>query len=388
MAKLFIIADDFTGALDTGVQFAAHGAATRVVTRLDGGFALEGVQVLVLDAETRHLPAEEAYRVVHEAVSAAREAEVPYIYKKTDSGLRGNVGAELAAAMDALGVEGMPFIPELPSMHRVARGGVYYVDGVPVADSVFGRDPFEPVTSSSIGDIIARQTDKPVSVLGPGRGVPLMGIGAYDAETDEDLSRIGEELGLKGLRLSAGCAGFAAVLAGMLGLRGEPPRIPALPRSFFMVCGSINPVTRAQVVRAAEAGFTRVWMGGVLDGPASPRMILDANRQLEDVAVLPGEDRLRVSEELASAAKGFLDRGLNATLMCVGGDTLMALMRAVGVSALTPVCEMDKGVVLTSFDYAPAGGAQRTYYIMAKSGGFGDPGLLCRLADRLAGDIS
>ena len=38
MVKLLIIADDFTGALDTGVQFAARGAATRVIT--DPAFAL------------------------------------------------------------------------------------------------------------------------------------------------------------------------------------------------------------------------------------------------------------------------------------------------------------------------------------------------------------
>ena len=33
MLLLLIIADDFTGALDTGVQFAAYGAATRVMVK-------------------------------------------------------------------------------------------------------------------------------------------------------------------------------------------------------------------------------------------------------------------------------------------------------------------------------------------------------------------
>lgn len=66
MVKLLIIADDFTGALDTGVQFAAGGAETRVVTNTDYDFDSvdENVQVLVLDAETRHLSRDEAYRVV------------------------------------------------------------------------------------------------------------------------------------------------------------------------------------------------------------------------------------------------------------------------------------------------------------------------------------
>ena len=45
--------------------------------------------------------------------------------------------------------------------------------------------------------------------------------------------------------------------------------------------------------------------------------------------------------------------------MCVGGDTLLALMKAVNVSELVPVCEIERGVVLTSFIYHG-----KNYYIM------------------------
>ena len=66
MITLLIIADDFTGALDTGVQFAAGGTVVRVVTdiRYDYRKADEGVRVLVMDAETRHLDSRDAYEVV------------------------------------------------------------------------------------------------------------------------------------------------------------------------------------------------------------------------------------------------------------------------------------------------------------------------------------
>ena len=78
MVKLLIIADDFTGALDTGVKFAARGAVTRVVT--DPAFDFAGVdaqvQVLVMDAETRHLKPEAAYSVVRQAAERALEAGV------------------------------------------------------------------------------------------------------------------------------------------------------------------------------------------------------------------------------------------------------------------------------------------------------------------------
>ena len=59
MINLFIIADDFTGGLDTGVQFSAKGISTRVMTDPDAEFKAD-CQVLVLVAETRHLPPEAA----------------------------------------------------------------------------------------------------------------------------------------------------------------------------------------------------------------------------------------------------------------------------------------------------------------------------------------
>lgn len=42
---LLIIADDFTGALDTGVQFAAHGIKTRVVVGADAALTHQNADV-------------------------------------------------------------------------------------------------------------------------------------------------------------------------------------------------------------------------------------------------------------------------------------------------------------------------------------------------------
>ena len=53
---LLIIADDFTGALDTGVQFAARGIRTRVVVGANATLIQQDTDVLVVDTETRHLP--------------------------------------------------------------------------------------------------------------------------------------------------------------------------------------------------------------------------------------------------------------------------------------------------------------------------------------------
>lgn len=408
MVKLLIISDDFTGALDTGVQFAARGAETRVVTDPAYEYAQTDAEVLVMVAETRHLSPEQAYDVVFRAAQTAWEVGVPYIYKKTDSALRGNIGSELSAVMDACGIETMPFLPAFPKMNRVTVEGVHYVDGVPVAQSIFGKDPFEPVTDSAVAAIIARQSAAPVVIHSAADSVAWTspGIQVYDAETDGDLARIAQGLGREGLRLSAGCAGFATALANLLELDGQTPQMPLLPERFFVACGSMNPVTLRQMRRAEQSGFAhihlepvqklepgwlesgdcarkiRIWLDQLR---ASGRCVLDVNDPLgvddtERYARAHGlttEDmRVRISTQLAQLMKRLLDGGLEATILCTGGDTLLALMRAVDVAELTPIRELATGTVLTQFIYK-----DKPYYMMSKSGGFGTPDLFCELAE-------
>lgn len=295
MAKLLIIADDFTGALDTGVQFAASGAVTQVVTNYEYDIdQLEpNVQVLVMDAETRHLSGVEAGQIVYSIVSRACKAGIPYIYKKTDSALRGNIGSELTAALEASGKDMLHFLPAYPSMKRTTVGGKHYIDGVPVQESVFGQDPFEPVTCSSLVDMIHEQSQVNVRLKSTEHTAKIMEalkaeheklshteeteaqrwehwledenqkrkphIVVYDAETNEDMQDWAKLLGeTNNLHLLAGCAGFASFLPKLLELEGEGQPMPEFGDKFLVACGSVNPITKKQLDYAENHGFTRI----------------------------------------------------------------------------------------------------------------------------------
>ncbi len=66
MTRLLIIADDFTGSLDTGVQFAKRGINTLVTVLRDQAVDLTAdCQALVVNTESRHVP-----RKKHTAKSA------------------------------------------------------------------------------------------------------------------------------------------------------------------------------------------------------------------------------------------------------------------------------------------------------------------------------
>ena len=186
---MLILADDFTGALDTGIQFAKSGARTRVITDTDCDFSGIQAQVLVIDTETRHLRPSEAGNVIGKIVRRAAVSGITFFYKKTDSALRGNAGAEMEALLAASGGKCLHFLPAFPQMNRLVRDGVLYIDSVPVAESVFGKDPFEPVLKSSVPEILAAQTALPV-LTADELTEEAEGIIVYNSESQEELRRL------------------------------------------------------------------------------------------------------------------------------------------------------------------------------------------------------
>ena len=321
MVELMIIADDFTGALDSGVHFAERGIRTRVIVSMEDdrsweeGLKSGETTVLVVDAETRHASPEQAGRKVHAIVSDGKKAGIPYIYKKTDSALRGNIGSELEAALRASGEQVLSFVPALPRMNRITKGGKHYIDGVPVSRSVFGKDPFEPVTRDDIEEIIGLQSKIPVTIAEDPEQLSGIesGIVAYDARSEADIERIGAKLAASGQsRLLAGCAGFASILPTLLGLERREPEAAALEKRLFVICGSVNPITKKQLDRGEQAGFPRFymrpeekldrefWRSG--DGERRVRQITEAGSG-RDCVILDTNDREGTPDTLEYAGR-------------------------------------------------------------------------------------
>ncbi|BCN29767.1 four-carbon acid sugar kinase family protein [Anaeromicropila herbilytica] len=423
MITLLIIADDFTGALDTGVQFAASGANTRVVTsaNYDLNQVDSEVQVLVMDAETRHLSPREAYDIVYDITKRAIEQKIPYLYKKTDSALRGNIGSELTAMLSATGERTLSFLPAFPKMKRWTKEGIHYIDDVPVSESVFGKDPFEPVTCSYIPQIIGIQSEVKVSIRTDSnrhlsekkysketQTEPELLV--WDAKTDEELETLGQYLyDTDQMHLTAGCAGFATVLPKLLGLeRVSRQNINLIP-NLLVICGSVNPITAAQLDYAEKNGFLRIrlkpeerldqefWTSSHGQEKLSQWkdlltthscVILDSNdlpgrEDTKDYAKAHGlsldEIRMRIAVSYGYILKYLLESGLQSTLMITGGDTLLGCMENLGVREMEPICELAPGTVLSNFSLG-----EKRNQVISKSGGFGQETLLVDLACKIS----
>ena len=148
--KSLVVADDLSGASDTGHQFAARGYGTRVAAAQDATPADESV--LVVNTDSRYSAQADAAERVANAVDRV-PADV--VYKKIDSTLRGNLVAEIDAMVEATGADLAVVAPAFPSTGRMTVGGTHLVDGTPVARTAAGEDPDTPVEHSHVPQLLA-----------------------------------------------------------------------------------------------------------------------------------------------------------------------------------------------------------------------------------------
>lgn len=258
--KLAIIADDFTGSNDTGVQFAKKKMSTIVTTTTENipkDLLLK--EILVVDTESRFDDVKTAYEKVYRVTEELKKLEDCIFYKKIDSTFRGNIGSEIAACLDASQKKVVYMIPALPSNGRTSKDGIVYVNGVLLHETEVAKDPKTPVTQSSIAEIISNQTDKKTVLIrknGPYEMEALKKsikearksdakIIIFDAENIEDLNTCAKVISsLEKDYVLAGTAGLAEFIPEAFGLQKKT--------GVLSIIGSVSDVTRNQIEYAKE----------------------------------------------------------------------------------------------------------------------------------------
>jgi uncharacterized protein YgbK (DUF1537 family) len=411
MLQIIIIADDLTGAADTGVVFAQAGLTTLIA--LHGTFGetpRRGVStaarrtpkfpdcdVLALSTESRQVSREEAAERVRRACRGLSADELVCVYKKMDSTLRGHPAAELAAIMEVLKIERAAVAPAFPAQGRTTVGGRQLAGGTPVERTAFGRDvpdsDLVELFRKAAGGRQVRRVGRE-SVLSeaflPGRDDS--GIVVADAETDADLLTIAQAAVQSGVRLFCGSAGLARALVKVLALRPVSPTPTPLPSPrgpVLVVAGSRHPSTAREVEFARRKGAAVVRPGPAFFGGDMGVEIREASEHLragrDVVLTTVGSDdsplggpavaerlaqmvrRLVVGDGGRSSCKQPVPDVMVGGLVLTGGDIAAAVCAALEVSAIWLRSEVQPGV--------PFGilidGARSGLCVVTKAGGFG-----------------
>jgi D-threonate/D-erythronate kinase len=389
MKPAVVIADDLTGAADTGVGFTRAGFSAAIV--FSPGAQLDG-DVLVFSSESRHASASEARRLTRSLLPAARDAA--YVYKKVDSTLRGNPGPELAEMVSGLGVEKVLVAPAFPAQGRTTVSGFQRVHGELLESTPFGREGASSdlcQTFSACG-LPVRQVS--LEILRSGAAVlqdlfaapgPALLVG--DAQTDADLQALVAAALQAGIRLFCGSAGLAAVLAGHFpknNTSGGAQPFPKRAGPILVVAGSRNPVTAGQVDTARVAGLPVLALDP--DFEASPHpdaaWLADAvgahlSRGQDVVLALAGSQDsclgpAAVAQRLGRWAGFFASAHTLGGLVLTGGDIARASLSALDAGGIRLYGEVQPGIPLGTV----VAGAQPGLPVITKAGGFGTPDAL------------
>ena len=339
---IIVVADDLSGALDSAAPFASRGLHVRVA--LGVASIAEAVaarpDVLAISTRSRALPAPLAAQRVEAAWAAAKALSPRLVMKKVDSRLKGEIAAEAAALLAASGRTFAIACPAVPEQGReVTRGrltGRGVAVPIPVRD-LLGHLPCE----------------------------------CHDAADDADLRAIARAiLAAPDRTVAIGARGLAAALADLVA--GPPSADQALAPALPMVIaiGSSDPITHAQVERLK------------LDWPQVPEVPVPAAVPVNprDPIVLmrtrwqPGSDAAALVRRLGQEAAAMAWTVSARTIFCSGGDTAAAVMDAFGARQLVAEYELCAGVAVARIEGTDG------VRLITKSGGFGDPGVLSRIA--------
>jgi D-threonate/D-erythronate kinase len=375
MVRVGIIADDLTGAGDTAVQFVRAGWKTELQLR-----PVESVaEVIAVTTDSRGSSAREAAEAVAITVKRLRGSGVTHIYKKIDSTLRGQVRAEVQAALESWSPKSIAVVcPAFPAAARILIDGQLRVDGVPVAETVAGADPVTPITESHVpsllrGSHLARRDGESAGQLA-GRISENGPVVVVDAATEGDLRLLARAVALLGAdAIAVGSAGLARHLAMVwAAYRPTPPAV--------VIVTSLHSIARRQAAAVAAAGAYHPQPGpeDLIDDEAWARWsanVLDGFGQAHSTLLLtsPADRRLDlppslIPRRLAELAARVIERGAVSGVVVTGGDGARALvdeLKATGINL--------RDEVITSVPIGTlAGGPAHGLPVVTKAGGFGD----------------
>jgi uncharacterized protein YgbK (DUF1537 family) len=357
-----LIADDLTGACDAAVHFAVRGIrpAAALVQR---GVQVAGARVLAVNTESRDLGPEEICGALAAVAADYPAGAAARVFKKIDSTLRGNVGLEIAAAVDAFECDAAVACPAFPGMRRVVKDGFLRVTNAP---------DFRDI---DVARLLTSQGGQRWTHTRPDGVTPAIAEGgrfvSVDATCDRDLDLIAATLLPMGRRiLWAGSAGLASALARLLGTECSAPRTSRTGAALFCI-GSDHAVTLAQ-----QSYLLAERRSVLLDSR-------DATRDTICSALIGGVHTiLRIPrgtvtvEEVRERITGAPAAGM----VLSGGDTASLVCRAAGVRYIELCDEIVAGVPRGILH----GGEFEGMTVVTKSGGFGDRDALIPVADFFA----
>ena len=262
MVKCAVIADDLTGANATGVMLKKQGYVTSTIMNLVTSKLsdLETSECIAFTTDSRGVDGRTAYNRVYNLTKMLGDLNLSILCKRIDSTLRGNLGCETDAALDAMGPEYVAVVvPCAPASGRITVGGYMQVNGTILNKTEAALDPKTPIRDAQVAELFLKQTKYRVASiymkdLSLGMDHLVQKIREFaesgtkiiicDAITQEDIDLLSDSVIASGIKFIAVDPGaFIATLTQKLIVPADLHQ----SQKILAVVGSVNPVAKVQM---------------------------------------------------------------------------------------------------------------------------------------------
>ncbi|WP_307892562.1 four-carbon acid sugar kinase family protein [Bacillus swezeyi] len=422
--KIAIIADDLTGASDCGGQLVHYGLNVFVKIEAEECTERQTSDAVIFNTDSRSMPAARAETAVKKISKQISQTSFDVVYKKIDSTMRGNIGAELNAMYEVFRPDFVVIAPGYPKNGRQVIGGIHYVNGTELHKTEAANDPKTPVTESNIQRLIEKQTGQKCGHLtyedirkGSGhlrkklddfRAGGMTYVTA-DSVYESDLERLAfMHVDLPYSMILAGSAGLMSCLPKAFNLKERPLNQSVPPDSLpvLFVVGSVSQTGRMQLCELFAADMAEkveMMSESVLIGEAAKRKefkrlkerAAEAWRHSKNIVLCSSDNLIETREigrkrgltsiqtsDAVSAALGELAGELIQELavkrlFLTGGDTAYQVLHQFQIREIRLLDEVEPGI--------PLGTAGEDLYIVTKAGNFGSRSAITNAAIKLQG---
>lgn len=343
-----VLADDFTGAAELA------GIAVRYGLRVSlclGEVKPTTADVLVVSTDSRSMSAAKALAVTSTIVQQILLLQPRWLYKKTDSVLRGYVMQELQLQMQLCNQTQALLLPANPTLGRTIEQGKYLVNKVPVHEAGFAADPEFPRTSAGLADMLGVEE---IPVLEVGDALTHAAVMLASAATMQDVHHWAKAVPA-GIALAGAGDFFTALLARTY--QEQPSSVIQLQQPFLYVCGTAFPaaVSFVQQVAHMHPAFV-VWLSFAANGtkphPDCVQQLAFALQHVGkvifaiDATQIPaGCTAAQLRSCMADAVVQLFARQYVAEMFIEGGSTATSILEALQLHELQPQQEWERGSV-------------------------------------------
>lgn len=364
--KIVVIADDFTGAAEIGGIGLRHGLKVAIETK-----AIDNreVDLLVIATDTRSMSNVDASKYIAEITRTVMSFNPFLIYKKIDSVLRGNISGELESQLKTMGKNKAIIIAANPVFDRIIKNGNYFIEGVPLHETCFSIDSQYPVQSNDVLKILKPSRDFPVVNRKYNEELPEKGLIMGDVENLDDLRKW--TLNYDKDILFAGASGFFNSLLITLQLSRQKGKsyIKPFGEKALFVLGSSYPKDETLLRKMIQNGHYHSNMPEEIYGNENFSSDALDNWVNEIIAGLEKHNKviissihsnssdngifIRIKQTVSEVVRRIFEQVSLDEILIEGGSTTSEILNRLNIEGLTPIQELDTGVIRMQVNNKP-----------------------------------